>query len=44
MASSKLWRTPPEKSDVYRFVEKPVQFPKTFASVNENMAMIIIGA
>ena len=44
MASTSECRTPPEKSDVYRLVENPVQLPKTLASVNENMAMMSIGA
>jgi hypothetical protein len=36
--------TPPENSDEYSSVEKPVQLPSTLDSVNEKMAMMIIGA
>jgi hypothetical protein len=44
MAKISLSLTPPEKSDEYSSVEKPVQLPNTLDSVNENMAMMIIGA
>jgi hypothetical protein len=36
--------TPPVKSDEYNSVEKPVQLPNTLDSVNENTAMITMGA
>jgi hypothetical protein len=38
------WWDPEVNSEVYSSVEKPVQFPSTLASVNENIAMISIGA
>ena len=44
MASMSELLTPPVKSEEYSSVEKPVQFPSTFDSVNENIAMITIGA
>jgi hypothetical protein len=36
--------TPPFNREAYNFSENPVQFPKTFASVKENIIMIRIGA
>lgn len=44
MASMSELFTPPENSDAYNSVENPVQLPSTFDSVNENIAMITIGA
>ena len=44
MASMSELFTPPEKSEVYNSVEKPVQLPSTLDSVKEKMAMITIGA
>jgi hypothetical protein len=44
MASIRRSLTPPEKSEVYKSAEKPVQLPKTLDSVNENIAMMMIGA
>ena len=35
--------TPPVNSELYNLVENPVQFPKTFASVNEKIIIIRIG-
>jgi hypothetical protein len=44
MASINELLTPPEKSDEYNSVEKPVQLPNTLDSVNEKMAIMAIGA
>jgi hypothetical protein len=44
MASIRRPLTPPEKSEVYKSAEKPVQLPKTLESVNEKIAMMMMGA
>jgi hypothetical protein len=44
IASMRRALTPPEKSEVYKSAEKPVQLPKTLESVNEKIAMMMMGA
>ena len=44
MARTSADDTPPESRLPYSLSENPVQLPSTFASVNENMAMMTIGA
>jgi hypothetical protein len=44
MASISELFMPPEKSELYSLNEKPVQLPNTFASVNEKIMIIRMGA
>ena len=43
MALTREFDIPPLNRLVYSFNENPVQFPNTFVSVNEKMAMMRIG-
>jgi hypothetical protein len=43
MAFTSEWCMPPENNELYNLVEKPVQLPNTFASVNEKIMMIRMG-